>query len=85
MEYEEECECVELEYSSIPHPACPIHGERSQTMTVDKVLKKHGFADQPLLRRDFAKWLVENDVAETFRAEIEEAMQRRDDQRGELD
>ena len=27
MEYEEECECVELEYSSIPHPACPIHGE----------------------------------------------------------
>ena len=54
-------------------------------MTVDKVLKKHGFADQPLLRRDFAKWLVENDVAEAFRAEIEEAMQRRDDQRGELD
>ena len=27
MEYEEGCECVELEYSPIPHPACPLHGE----------------------------------------------------------
>ena len=54
-------------------------------MTVDKVLKKHDFANQPLLRRDFANWLVENNVAETFRAEIAEAMQRRDDQEGELD
>jgi len=23
----EDCECVELEYSSIPHPDCPIHGD----------------------------------------------------------
>ena len=28
MEYEEECTCVELEWSPIPDPACPIHGEK---------------------------------------------------------
>lgn len=29
-EKDTECECVELEWSPIPNPACPIHGERKK-------------------------------------------------------
>ena len=27
MEYEEGCECVEVEWSPIPNPSCPLHSE----------------------------------------------------------
>ena len=34
-----QCECVELEYSPIPHPACPLHGELGEEILVQNITK----------------------------------------------